>query len=323
MKILFSVHAWSGIGGWQSGAETTCQDLGEMLYKAGHSVKAILHFSRRIGMRNTEIQNGVQLFPSNDSMIRELFDWADVVITHLDYTDWTSKRCREKKKPMIFFSHNTAKEYEELREYNGKIGVIYNSKWMQNYWKFKHPSIILHPPTDPAHYDCKIDPWQNKYITLVNLNENKGGLLFSKLASRMPHHSFMGVKGSYDIQIIRPDLTNVKYEEQTPDIRSIIRQTKLLLCPSIYESWGKVASEFACSGVPVIASQAAGLMENLDMAGIFVSVKVYERWEFYIERLFNDEQYYKQISKNVKNRAYALAPINVISEFEKLCNLVR
>lgn len=323
MKILFSVHAWSGIGGWQSGAETTCQDLGEMLYKAGHTVKAVLHLSRRVGINKVEIQNGVQLFPSNDQMNKELLDWADIVVTHLDYTHWTVQRCYERRKPVIFFSHNTANDYEYLKEYQGKIGIIYNSKWMQNHWKFSHPSIVIHPPTRPEHYDCKIDPWENKYVTLVNLNENKGGLLFSKLASRMPDIPFMGVKGSYDFQIVRPDLTNIRYEEQNPDIREIIRQTKILICPSIYESWGKVATEFACSGVPVIASQAAGLMENLDMAGIFVSVNVFERWQYYIEKLYFNEQYYRQVSRNVKARAYSLAPTNVVQEFEKLCSFIR
>ena len=39
--------------------------------------------------------------------------------------------------------------------------------------------------------------------------------------------------------------------------------------PSAYESWGRTATEAACSGIPVLCSDTWGLRENLGENGIY------------------------------------------------------
>lgn len=41
--------------------------------------------------------------------------------------------------------------------------------------------------------------------------------------------------------------------------------------PSVYESWGRTATEAACSGIPVLCSDTWGLRENLGDYGIYCS----------------------------------------------------
>ena len=86
-------------------------------------------------------------------------------------------------------------------------------------------------------------------ITLINLCENKGARLFWALAARMPKTQFLAVKGAYGTQIVQ-DLPNVEVQEHVPGDQmrdKVYARTRVLLVPSSYESWGRVAVEAMAS----------------------------------------------------------------------------
>jgi glycosyltransferase involved in cell wall biosynthesis len=64
-------------------------------------------------------------------------------------------------------------------------------------------------------------------------------------------------------------------------MREVYRQTKLLLMPSSYESWGRVAVEAAASGIPTLAAATPGLLEALGDAGTFIDtpMEFHEHWQ--------------------------------------------
>jgi glycosyltransferase involved in cell wall biosynthesis len=68
-------------------------------------------------------------------------------------------------------------------------------------------------------------------------------------------------------------------------------RTRILLVPSAYESWGRVASEALCSGIPVIAHPTTGLIENLGDAGIFVDRRDTDGWIAALRRLQDPTAY--------------------------------
>ncbi|MFI1769152.1 glycosyltransferase family 4 protein [Streptomyces sp. NPDC020800] len=49
----------------------------------------------------------------------------------------------------------------------------------------------------------------------------------------------------------------------------VYSRSRVMLMPSLYESWGRVAVEAFASGIPVIAHPTPGLVESLGEAGIF------------------------------------------------------
>jgi glycosyltransferase involved in cell wall biosynthesis len=180
---------------------------------------------------------------------------------------------------------------------------------------YKFSNFILTPPVDYNYYDLGNEPEKSEYITLINLNENKGGKIFADIARAMPHKSFLGVFGSYDEQITQA-LPNVKYVANTPDIKQWYAQTRILLMPSKYESWGRTATEAMCSGIPVICTDTPGLKENCEKGGIFIKNRDnVKEWVEAITKL-DDKKTYSWASRKAKARSRELDPRKTLDEFE-------
>jgi glycosyltransferase involved in cell wall biosynthesis len=172
------------------------------------------------------------------------------------------------KKPCYFIVHNTHR-YQCATDPSRPLNIIYNAEHARQTLEYPQPSIVLHPPVDYRKYDLGKNPIDNPYITLISLNENKGGHIFWEIARAMPDKQFLAIKGSYDEQIIQ-DLPNVRLMDNTPDILPVYQQTRVLIMPSEYESWGMTATEAMCNGIPVICTPTPGLKENCGTAGIYV-----------------------------------------------------
>src|SRR5262249_16718421 len=121
-------------------------------------------------------------------------------------------------------------------------------------------------------------------ITLSNLWENKGPDTFYAMADAFPNEQFLGVRGGYadKDQDIR-NRPNVTIRDNVNDFRRVLRDTKIMLMPSHYESFGRVAIEAAASGIPTIASPTPGLKEALGPDGYYASTL--DEWESQLEKL--------------------------------------
>lgn len=125
--------------------------------------------------------------------------------------------------------------------------------------------------------------------------------MLAQLAERLPHRKFIGVMG-YGNQVIS-DRKNITYVENTHNIKSIYKQSRIIIMPSSYESYGRVAIEACSSGIPVIASSAPGLKASLDYAGIFADKwDDPDEWVELIKSL-DDKEYYDKVSANCVKRA--------------------
>jgi glycosyltransferase involved in cell wall biosynthesis len=172
--------------------------------------------------------------------------------------------------------------------------------------------MVLPPPVDPARYKTK----RGDAITLINMGENKGARLFWTLTRIMPERKFIAVKGGYSEQIVsKKPGANVEIIEHTPDIRNIYAKTRLLLMPSAYESWGRVAIEAAASGIPTIAHPTSGLLESLGDAGTFANRDDIADWVEAI-RALDEQDLYDEKSAAALARSTELEPSAMIAELE-------
>ena len=92
-------------------------------------------------------------------------------------------------------------------------------------------------------------------ITMVNANALKGLPLFLELARRFPSRKFLAVRPYYNVIQVPENIPNIEWMNIQDDIRTVLAKTRILLAPSLYESWGRVAFEAMYNGIPVLHSK--------------------------------------------------------------------
>lgn len=246
---------------------------------------------------------------------------CDLLVTHLDLTSQAMGLATDANKPLAHFVHNSAQlNYWHVKARAFGKGpdwapscrlVVFNSAWIAELERWEGDQITIHPVVEPQYYRCE----RGDKITLVNPTPGKGAATFKALAKQMLDREFLAVEGGYGEQIVKASYENVEWMAHTPNITKVFRQTRVLLMPSDYESYGRVGIEAACAGIPTICHPTPGLTEAFGDAGIFIDRNDIAAWHNEIERLFNDDLYYRKRSDQVLKLAASLDPE---SEFDRL-----
>lgn len=174
-------------------------------------------------------------------------------------------------------------------------------------------------------------PPPGQYVTLINANILKGLPLFIELATRMPTVKFLGVRPYYNKIKVPENIPNIKWIDVQEDIRDVMKQTRVLLVPSLYESWGRVAFEAMYNGIPVLhtkpmdASNAAntrpsgstqGMCEWIAGSQFMLDYNKIDEWVSAIKTLENPSAYAKY-SKQAYDTSYGLNIFSDVHEIEK------
>jgi glycosyltransferase involved in cell wall biosynthesis len=328
MKILSFVHGYPP--DHNAGAEWMLHAMNKYLLTQGHEVQVVTRGGAIAHVANgkkTHVElnkgynfEGVEVHRMGIVKHRSLFRWADVVITHLDQSGKAMNIARELRKPLVHLLHNTYHNDVLFRINPRNNYLVYNADWNKKVSKYVNKSVTVYPPVKVEDYKV---PVKGKNITLVNCYEPKGGGVLVEIAKELPDHNFIGIKGGYGDQIIGNE-KNLKYEPNTPDITKVYRRSRIILMPSSYESWGRVAVEAMCSGIPVIAHPTPGLKESLGKAGLFADRNQIGEWVKIITDL-DDDDYYKEVSDKCKSRAEELEITNnkQLAQFNKFLEEIK
>lgn len=312
-----------------AGGETTVHAAFRAMVNRDHEVRVLCrpHTEER-KFQDYEYE-GVKVYRCADrdeqNWVRDFAkDYApDILITHLDLTPQAMQLSLDIKRPLAHFIHNSMQlKYHGVTPFKCQL-AIFNSNWVAEAEEWKGPQIVIHPVVEPDRYRCE----KGTNITLVNPTPGKGADIFYALTKALPHRQFLVVKSVYGEQIAPPAINaanfpNVETMEHTADIREVFQKTKVLLMPSNYESYGRVAVEAACCAIPTIANPTPGLKESLGRAGIFHNRVEWgaaeverarfeaciQEWASEIERLMTDEVYYRKQSDLALELANSLDP---------------
>lgn len=294
-NILAYVHAY--VPTHNAGAETTLHDILRYLVSEGWEATVVIKPGKFSFTDNRVVDSipeywidGVHVVPGLDK--RTLLHYlpkADVTISHLECSERTHLLSRSYHIPSIHLVHNT---HPLTHGWSAQAdGLIINTEWIANEEPFKSfsgPKVVVNPPVDPREYKTE----RGKHITLVNLWEDKGAKIFYELARRFPGLQFLGVEGGYGIQEIDKS-HNVTFMKHTADMKEVYSQTKVLLMPSKYESFGRVGVEAMASGIPTIAEPTPGLLESLGDSGTFADRNDADAWETALRDLLKPAKYGK------------------------------
>ena len=166
-------------------------------------------------------------------------------------------------------------------------------------------------------------------ITLINANQNKGQATFLDIARKMPEKKFLAVIPYYGNFGIAPSPPNVEWIPFDDDIRNVLRRTRILLMPSYYESFGRVAVEAMVNGIPVIYSKPVansqtpggsteGVESWITPAGIPCDRNVTDEWVNAINKLDDQETY---TAKSQESRQH-IRDMNLFTEASRIAALV-
>lgn len=173
------------------------------------------------------------------------------------------------------------------------------------------------------------EPLQGDCITLINANQNKGQAVFLEIARRMPGHKFLGVLPYYGELQVAPAPANVEWVKFDDDIRNILRRTRILIMPSYYESYGRVAIEAMVNGIPVLYSKPAarsvypggsteGMQTWISPAGVACDRDRPEEWVTAIQELDDSATY---TAKSEESKAHIEA-MDIFSEASRISGLI-
>lgn len=305
MKIVAYVHFM--MPHHYAGSEVMILNLMKNAQRAGHDVNIIATYEAH----SEWVYDGVQCYGETSEFTgfnRLQHLNPDIIITHHHETFAARSYAQYLNIPMVQLIHNNNQHKGRTHPLLdvGADFVIYNTEWVQEWYSdsYTHDSCVVHPPVFPEDHETM----SGSKVTLVNLNAHKGAEIFYELARRLPNVEFLGVEGGHGPQLYER-WDNVELQLQTTNMRDDVwRKTRLLLMPSIYESYGMVGVEALASGIPVLATPTPGLKESLGDAGIFIDRDNIDHWQHVIEDMLTNDQSYAQQSFLARKRIAELDP---------------
>ncbi len=211
------------------------------------------------------------------------------------------------------------------------VKIVAVSRFAQQYIKehlckdatVLYPSGFGHLPL-PA-----LGRFSNRFVTMINPCPWKGSSIFLRLTRRRPDVAFAAVPSWGTMPRMLEELRrlpNVTILAETPRIDEIFAQTKVLLVPSLWqEAFGRVSPEALLRGVPVIASDLAGLRESTMDVATLIPVEPLrvgappgrpfhlvdwrepdndvEPWSTALDRLLSSPEHYAEVSASGREAA--------------------
>jgi hypothetical protein len=153
--------------------------------------------------------------------------------------------------------------------------AVYNTKTSAVQWADKN-AFVLHPPISPL--PNKVSNSGDAYTMLSSLR-NKGITVVLKLAEMYPNKRFIVVRspaeptqGLPDLEELAAKLPNLELHPRVApeEVYKYLQQTRILLVPSMYETYGMSAIEAAGYGIPSIHVDTPHVREGIGEAAILV-----------------------------------------------------
>lgn len=310
-RALALVHLYPP--GHNAGAEVMLHTMLRDLVQRGWQVRVLATEYR--GEPYTRDGIEVSRAPIDRDMHAHM-QWCDVAVTHLDATRKAMSWARWGR-PLVHVVHNHRQlVFHRVRLERAQL-VVWNSEWIRDlHTDWRGDSIIVRPPVSSHEYRVKRS--RRGAATLLNLYPPKGSRTFWRLVESMPDHRFLGVRGSYGGQDVPVDVPrNARVIDNTPNVvDDVYARTRVLLVPSKYESWGRVAVEAMASGIPVIAHPTPGLRESLTSpslggCAIFVDRDDIDGWVEALRSL-DDTELYEQWAARSRARSAELDRLVVV-----------
>ena len=280
-----------------AGSELSAYETIKYLRSRGHNVSIYVKTHKVLHYDQFPIH---KYDPNNDKCRGDIIN-TDVVLFQMSNGHESLDVVKLRNKMTYLFIH-MVNSYDWLLQQ--KVGfpvtIIYNSHMTQDTLPTLYDNMRMVPYVDTSKLRLNTQfTMQNDVVTLINCNQNKGGEILLEIAKKMPDVQFLGIRGGYSNQIIEKSVTkNLTYMDNQKDINVVLRKTGILIMPSKNETWGRTAVEAMASGIPVIHSDAPGLVECVGGAGIQCDRNDIDAWCQSIRRILGDRAFREHLRQS-------------------------
>lgn len=208
---------------------------------------------------------------------------ATVLYAHSTLSKNTVRAGRRLNLPIILAVHAPPRFAKDLKQAWGRATVrLYNTEAARTEWRDSR-GWVLHPPVGqaPRTQSGPRDAW-----TLTSSLLNKGATQVLELAKRHPDQRIIivrspahGTHGAPDFEERAAELANVEVWDRVHpnEMGRLWAETRILMVPSRYETYGLSAIEAAWHGIPCVHVKTVHVMEGIgDAAWLLRSRKVEE-----------------------------------------------
>lgn len=153
--------------------------------------------------------------------------------------------------------------------------AVYNTKTAAEQWGEPN-GLVLHPPISPLPTNTNVG---GDAYTMLSSLRNKGVEVVLKLAKMYPDKRFIIVRspaepthGIPDLEARAAELPNVELHPRVSpeEVYKYLEQTRILLVPSRYETYGMSTIEAAGYGIPTVHVDTPHVREGIGDGAILV-----------------------------------------------------
>ena len=285
----------------------------------GHEVRCL------VGRHRGTPTDGV-LYARRDSRgVRDWWRWADVALSQHTGSEPAALLGVETGTPVAHLAHNwhVLDAYEQALPASNLL--VWNSEAMADALapRWPGPSIVARPAVFPDDFP----PSTGDLVTQVNLSPLKGGELFWRIAATLPDIRFLAVVGGWGRQLDADGNThpapsaatpltkaappNVAVQASTTSIaETVLTRTRILMMPTgavsesqAGESYGLIAAEAVCAGIPVLATRSPGTAEALGDAAVWCDPADPDQWVAELRRLSDPDEWQAAHERALARRA--------------------
>ena len=300
-----------------AGSEVSAYETIKYLRDRGHSITVI---SERTTV-NSYDGFPMYTYSKTNKHIASTIKHADLVLFQMFGHSHEKFDCiKERSKPTLLFIHiNNQYQWIIQTKVSFPLTIVFNSEYTKRTNPTSHSNMTVIPYVNTEVFKpLRAYTIQTATVGLMNCNKRKGGKILRDIAAKLPNVRFIGVRGAYGDNDDTSSSGNITYYEPKQDVRPIYKNIGILIMPSIEETWGRTAVEAMAAGIPVIHSEAEGLVECVGGAGIQCNREDIDAWCAAIQRITGDRAYrerlreqgfmrVEQIESLQREQRYALA----------------